>query len=274
MKELIEFWKGESKKAAAGTDRKNQCVRQQHLWRMEYDYWNDKVSRFLMERDKVGEGFRNSQLVDTRIISKYAFHFLKTVFSKVEVQRGNMTANFRKAFGIQDIEEKKSRDKHSHHAIDATMLTLIPTNKKRDRMLELFYDIEEKKELLKGETNPEKISELSYVIDKEEKEFGAWKKQCNIHGVGEVAEFIEDNILIRHDSKDRTLTPTKKKIRVRGKIKKDENGNVRYMTGDAIRGQIHEETWLGAITQFETDEDGNKFVDTNKVYYVVILVVR
>lgn len=256
MKELVDFWKGESKKAAAGTDRKNQCIRQKHLWQMEYDYWNDKVGRFLMERDKVGEGFRNSQLVDTRIISKYAFHFLKTVFSKVEVQRGNMTADFRKAFGIQDIEEKKSRDKHSHHAIDATMLTLIPTNKKRDRMLELFYTINDKK----------KCNENT---EKEEKEYAVLKKQCNIFGVGDVAEFIEDNILIRHDSKDRALTPTKKKIRVRGKINRDKDGKERYMTGDAIRGQIHEETWLGAITQFETDEDGNRFVDTNKVYYVV-----
>jgi len=269
MKELIDFWRGESKKAVAGSDRKNQCIRQQHLWKMEFEYWNNKVERFLIERDRVGEGFRNSQLVDTRIISKYAFHFLKTVFSKVEVQRGDMTADFRKAFGIQSVEEKKSRDKHSHHAIDATMLTLIPTNKKRDRMLELFYEIEDKKR-------------INEDTSKQEKEFAVLRKQCNIHGVDEVAEFIENNILIRHDSKDQTLAETRKKIRVRGKIKKDANGKAMYMTGDAIRGRLHKETYFGAIKYPLTDENGEiQLRDGQYVYEkdkegneVITMVVR
>jgi CRISPR-associated endonuclease Csn1 len=64
--------------------------------------------------------------VDTQLISKYAFHYLKTYFDKVDVQKGSITAEFRKIYGLQIADEKKDRSKHSHHAKDAAVLTLIP----------------------------------------------------------------------------------------------------------------------------------------------------
>ena len=266
LKDNVAFWKSQSKKAQT-KERKDQCIRQRHLWQMELDYWSNKVERFTMT--EVTSGFRNSQLNDTRIITKYAFHYLKTVFNRVDVQKGSVTANFRKMLGIQSIDEKKSRDKHSHHAIDATVLTLIPTAAQRDKMLELFYKIQEEEWL------GHNISTLVRELENE-------RKKCGLMGnISNVVPFIEDNILINHISKDQTLTPSRKRKRIRGKIvpKRDNNGNVLYelnedgtfkldkfghkipqakewITGDSIRGQLHKESFFGAIRYPETDENG------------------
>jgi CRISPR-associated endonuclease Csn1 len=96
---------------------------------------------------EVVSSFKHSQLNDTRLITKYAYHYLKSVFSKVEVQKGCITADFRKILGVQSVDEKKNREKHSHHAIDAAILTLIPVAAKRDKLLELFYKIQEFKKI-------------------------------------------------------------------------------------------------------------------------------
>lgn len=286
LKDNVDYWKSQSK-IAQDKDRKDQCIRQKHLWQMELDYWQNKVDRFTMT--EVTSGFRNSQLVDTRIITKYAYHYLKTVFNKVEVQKGEVTAGFRKMLGIQSINEKKSRDKHSHHAIDATMLTLIPVAAKRDKMLEMFYQIQERKKLNSD------TSSLEKDLQREIKSCGFGKN------ISEVAPFIENNILINHISKDQTLTPAHKRKRIRGKIvpKRDENGNILYeinedgsfklnkfghkipqtkdwITGDCIRGQLHGETYYGAITQAKKDENGkilrddtHSIISSEEKYFVV-----
>ena len=270
LKDNVEFWKAQSKRAQ-DKDRKDYCIRQRHLWQMELDYWQSKVSRFTMT--EVTSGFRNNQLNDTRIITKYAYHYLKTVFSKVEVQKGSVTANFRKMLGVQSLDEKKSRDKHSHHAIDATILTLIPTAAQRDRMLELFYKIQEKKRF------DENTSELERELDRE-------IKNCGLSGnVSEIVPFIENSILVNHVSKDQTLTPAKRKARVRGKevfVKNKQGESVnKWITGDSIRGQLHGETFYGAITQGQKDENGKLLrnedgtIATNgKVFYVVRRVLK
>lgn len=270
LKDNVEFWKAQSKRAQ-DKDRKDYCIRQKHLWQMELDYWQNKVSRFTMT--EVTSGFRNNQLNDTRIITKYAYHYLKTVFNKVEVQKGSVTANFRKMLGVQSVDEKKSRDKHSHHAIDATILTLIPTAAQRDRMLELFYKIQEKKRF------NEKTSELESELERE-------IKNCGLSGnVSKFVPFVENNILVNHVSKDQTLTPARRKARVRGKEvfvrnKQDEVVN-KWITGDSIRGKLHGETFYGAITQGQKDENGELLrnedgtIATNgKIFYVVRRVLK
>ncbi len=265
LKDNVEFWKAQSKRAQ-DKDRKDYCIRQRHLWQMELDYWQDKVSRFTMT--EVTTGFRNNQLNDTRIITKYAYHYLKTVFNKVEVQKGSVTANFRKMLGVQSVDEKKSRDKHSHHAIDATILTLIPTAAKRDRMLELFYRIQEKEKL--GD-------ETTYLENELKREISS----CGLGGnVSDIVPFIEGNVLVDHVSKDQTLVPAHKRKRIKGKIvpKKDENDNVLYelnedgslkldkyghrilqakewIAGDSIRGQLHKDSFFGAIKYPKADKN-------------------
>jgi len=266
LKDNVEFWKTQSKRAQ-DKDRKNQCIRQQHLWKMELDYWKAKVDRFTMT--EVTSGFRHNQLNDTRLITKYAYHYLKTVFNKVDVQKGKITSNFRKILGVQSTDKKKNRDKHSHHAIDATILTMIPPAAQRDKMLELFYKIQEEEKLHRDTTVLKK--ELSKEI-----------KKCNLPiNVSLIAPFIENNILIKHVSKDQTLTPAHKRKRIRGKIVplRDADGKIIYetnadgtvkknkyghpvprakqwITGDSIRGQLHKDSFFGAIKYPIIDKEG------------------
>ena len=244
---------------------KDDYIVDRHILELELRYWQDKVSRFKTNPEEWKDSFRNNQLNDTRIITKYAYHFLKTVFDEVTVQRGDMTANFRKALGIQSIEEKKNRDLHAHHAIDATMLTLIPTNTKRDQLLELFYKKEELQRLGKMEE-----------YQKEEKKYKELLESCDIKGVENIPSYIEDNIIIQHKSKDQTLTPARRRQRVRGKVVQ-KNGADIWMTGDTLRGSLHKETWYGAIAPAMVDKNGNKVLDgkgnlipdTDKIKYVV-----
>lgn len=236
IKAQIELWKGKNK-AATTMERKNECMQQRHLWEMELDYWQTKLRTFTIQKDDLDLGFRNSQLVDTRIITKYAFHYLKSVFARVDVQKGSVTAEFRKILGIQSTDEKKDRDKHSHHAIDAAVLTLIPTAAQRDRMLELFHKKEEVDDMEKGA--------IQLKLDKE-------IDSCRVGSADKLVDTIEQNILVNHVSKDQTLTPAKKPRRNgRHKIKGQ------WMQGDSIRGSLHQDTFYGAIA---TDDEKKRMV--------------
>lgn len=261
IKDRIEFWKASSKRAA-DKEHKDVAIRQRHIWEMELEYWQKKVKTFTIQKDDLTDGFRNSQLVDTRIITKYAFHYLKSVFSRVEVQKGSATAEFRKMLGVQSVDEKKSREKHSHHAIDATILTLIPASSKRVKMTKLFYEIQEDRR--QNIDCSDKVRELEREI-----------KSCQIGDIAPLTEFVENNILINHVSKDQALTPACRRVRVRGKIVLDKNGKEIWKKGDCIRGKLHGETFYGAITQAKKNEngqilrneDGSIMVD-EQLYYV------
>lgn len=211
LKGNVSFW-GEQAKRAQDKPRKDYCMRQKHLWRMEWDYWQKKVDAFT--RTEVTSGFRNSQLNDTRIITKYAYHYLRFLFNRVEVQKGQYMSDFRKMLGIQGIYKKKNRDKHVHHAIDAAILTLIPVAAKRGRMMELFYKIEEGKRLGND------ISMLIWQLDKE-------RKECGFKNAAGIDEFIENNIIVNHISKDNALTPAKRKG--------SRQGKEIWIKGDSIR---------------------------------------
>lgn len=227
IKAQIELWKGKSRTATT-IDRKNTCIRQKHLWELERDYWQAKVRTFTIQKDELGQGFINSQLVDTRIITKYAFHYLKSVFTRVDVEKGNVTADFRKILGIQSVDEKKDRSKHSHHAIDAAILTMIPVAAQRDRMIELFYQSEEadgwERDLLRAKLNKEIVS-------------------CNIGSVCGMVDTIENNILINHVTKDQTLSPAKKPRYINNKKQVGQ-----WNQGDSIRGSLHQDSFYGKIS--------------------------
>ena len=222
LKGNVDFWQTQSKRAIE-KGRKDYCIRQRHLWQMELDYWKAKVDRFTMT--EVKEGFRNSQLIDTGIITKYATLYLKSIFNNVDVQKGSATAEFRKMLGIQSIDEKKDRSLHSHHAIDATVLTLIPVAAKRQRMLKLFYDIEEAERL---------GHDYQYLSRKLSQEI----VECSFgENVSLIPQFIEEHIIIKHHSTDRTFSSIKTKPSV----------NKFISGGDSVRGRLHKETFYGAI---------------------------
>ena len=249
IKQQIDFWKTKAKKAS-DKQWKDDAIRQRHLWQMDLDYWKNKVDRFTIA--EITTGFKNSQKVDTQLISKYALHYMKTYFEKVEVQKGSITAEFRKIYKLQVADEKKDRSKHSHHAKDAAVLTLIPVAAKRDAILEKYYESKENKTPF-TDTEPYKGFKREFV----------WG--------------IDDTVLINNITNGQALTPAKRKIRKRGKEQfiKGTNQSM-WATGDSIRGQLHQETFYGAIKPAKRDEKGilqkdeeGKFIQEEKIKYVV-----
>lgn len=240
----IDFWRFKSK-TANDKETKDKAIRELHLRQMSYDYWSNKLDRF--KRKEVTQGFINSQLVDTQIITKYAFHYLKTVFPKVDVVKGVTTSQFRKIFGFQSFEDLKDRGKHYHHAIDAAVLTLIPTPKKREEILRRAYEFEES----------------NYKKQYHEKPF----KGFNYYMIDE----IKNNLLVYNlVDKDRTLTPVIKKVRKRGRIVwiDRENNIPKFAKGDAIRGELHQQTYYGKIKVAAKNEDGSLSRDEDgKIIY-------
>lgn len=267
----VEYWKGQARRAQ-NKDRKDQCMREMHLWKMELEYWTKKLERFTIT--EVTDGFKNSQLVDTRVITRHAVLYLKSIFNHVEVQRGETTTEFRKILGLQSIDEKKDRSLHSHHAIDATVLTVIPSAAKRDRMLELFYRIEETKKALKNYNENNKAGlnlELKGLEEKLDKE----KKDCRVgRRVNELDRFIDENIIVSHHKKDQALTPAHRRLRKRGKIVGGKE-HQRWQTGDSLRGEINKASYYGAITQFAKDANGKVLMKDRQaqidptIYYVI-----
>lgn len=248
INQQIDFWKTKSKKAA-DKQWKDDAIRQRHLWQMELDYWKNKVDRFTMK--EVTSGFKNSQKVDTQLISKYAFHYLKTYFEKVDVQKGSITAEFRKIYKLQIPDEKKDRSKHSHHAKDAAVLTLIPVAAKRDEILKEYYEHRERKE--NYTTEPYKGFKREFV----------WN--------------IDDSVLINNITNNQSLSPAKRKVRKRGKEQYIPGTNKpMWATGDCIRGQLHQETFYGAIKPAKRNEKGliikdeeGKMILEDKLRYVI-----
>lgn len=270
LKNRVEFWKKKARQALT-KENKDKAIRQKHLWQMELDYWKDKLSRFTMT--EVSEGFKHRQLNDTRLITKYAYHYLKSVFDKVDVQKGIITSEFRKIFGFP----VKTRDNHSHHTIDATILTLMPVASRRDEMLRLFYEIQENKKL--NIDTKEKEKQLEGLI-----------KSCRIGKTVGITKHIENNILVKYVSKDRALTPAIRNKRVGGKVvwERNEKGEIlidingkkipKYkLTGDCIRGELHKASFYGAIRQSkretekkkEQEEDASYETSYNDISYVI-----
>ncbi len=222
---------------------KNKRVQEKHYFKMHYDYWHDKVERFTA--DEVKDSWARRQLVDTQMVSKYAKEFLKTYFKKVAVQKGSVTADFRKIFGFQEEDEIKSRNRHTHHAIDAAVLTLIPVNSSyRERILREYYEAQESFRPI-----PNRVP------------FAGFNSQTLI-------QTIENNTLIVNHESDKILNQTYKNVRKRGrlqylkeeqgKFKLDKNGNKILLKakGDTVRSELYAQTYLGKIKDVERYDDG------------------
>ncbi len=275
LEDKVIYWKGRSSRAA-DPDSKNSAIKQCHLWQMEYDEWSQRLKNLTAK--EITPSFRNNQLNDTRIISKYAYHYLKSVFGRVVVQRGETTAVFRKIFGFQEAYEKKDRSRHTHHAIDALTLSLIPYGPKRERMMELWYQIQEAHRFKDYDSE----RQLKDKLDREVRLCGLGN-----YSPDEVVRYIEDTTLVRNDSTNNVLTKNIKRYRVRGKVVplRDENGNIVYektangtvrvkakhvSQGNSIRGAIHDQSFYGKIEKWKDDgshEKEERFVKRRKLEY-------
>ncbi len=247
-KKTRDNYKGlyESRKKPFGNEdevKKNKRIQEKHYFKMHYDYWRDKIERFTTKEIK--DSWARRQLVDTQMVSKYAREFLKTYFKKVAVQKGSVTAQFRKIYGFQEENETKSRNKHTHHAIDAAVLTLIPVNSsRRDSILNKTYLLQE-------------TENKQYTT----KPFSSFNSQTLI-------KEIENQTLIVNYDKDKILQQTTKNIRKRGKLQyitdshgefiKDAVGNniIKKAQGNTVRSTLYKQTFLGKIKDVERYSDG------------------
>lgn len=255
-------------KAASTKEIKDKKIRRRHYLTLKRDYLQGKYDRFIWKEPKVG--FKNSQIPDTGIITKYAQAYLKSYFKRVESVKGGMVAEFRKQWGIQEsyIDEnglkqykEKDRSKHTHHTIDAITIACMTKDK---------YDVLAHAWRLEDEQNKK---EAKAIIEQAK----PWKT------FKEDLLKIEDEILVSHFAPDNVKKQSKKIIRIRGKKqyvaeierdekgkaipKKDANGKVIYKLnekgekiprlhqGDTVRGSLHQDSIYGAIKNpLNTDE--------------------
>ncbi len=244
--------------------RNNKMV-EKHLKTFERDYWKGKYERFAME--EVPEGFKNSQITDAGLITRFARNYLSCLFrtpagnSNVRVVNGIAVDQFRKAWGLQKEYEKKSRTNHIHHCIDAVVIACM-VKEKYDAFAEAWRKAEE---------------DGKFDVKDELKKYKPWDKFTT-----DVLA-LENEVLIVHAHKDNVPKQTKKKLRKRGKIqylveyekdpygnilrdnrgrklvKKDKNGKTvykldrngkripLYQKGDTVRGSLHLDTFYGII---------------------------
>lgn len=247
-------WKNKASYAST-KEIKDNCIQRYHMIKMDLDYWRAKYDTFTIKEYKAG--WKNSQLRDTQIITKFALPYLKTVFRKVSVEKAEVVRAFKEIYEVKLADEKKDRSLHSHHAIDAAILTLIPPFYDRDKIL-LKYN--EEKDRRTGRTYHEK--------PKEWRDFVPSKILS-----------IREDILINNLSENRTTLPTYKVVRKRGRIvwKDKENNLKKIAQGDTIRGQLHGESLYGAIKLPKRDEQNKILFDDNGKMIVEddpILVIR
>ncbi|MEQ9302198.1 MAG: HNH endonuclease domain-containing protein [Cyclobacteriaceae bacterium] len=225
------------RKRARGMETKEQKDRRlqnKHYYKLKLDYWRNKVYRFKME--EVKPGFKNSQLIDTGIITKYARAYLNTMFDRVVSIKGEVTATFRKHWGLQEEYAQKERVNHIHHCIDAIVVASIT----KDKYDALAHAVRQ------SETGNHQQARQEISATK------PWKSFV------EDIRAIEKETLISHHTPDQMHKQSKKALRKRKRIQRDEHGEVIYTRGDTARGSLHKDTFYGAIK----DQEG-------KVHYVV-----
>ena len=218
-------------KAASTKDRRDKYIIDRTKLRFEHSYLYTKYKYFNME--EVPEGFKNSQSVDIGIISKYGNLFLKTVFNKVYPIKGKTTANLRQMWGL----DEKTRDNHAHHAKDAIVVACC-TRDINDTLANYYHDLEQHEYY--GKSKPS----FSHRIP--------WQ---GFHK--DVAEF-DTNTLISHHTPDVLPIQSKKAIRKRGVIQRNENGKIKFKQGDTVRGALHKESYYGAIKREEINKKTGK----------------
>lgn len=229
----LDSWKDNIEKLRKDADRirthssmdkgvKDGWIQKRHKLRLELEYWEGKYRRFQMT--EVPEGFSRRQGAGIGLVGKYAGLYLKSLFHRkddrtktnVRVIKGSTTAEYRKMWGIQDEYEKKSRDNHIHHCIDAIVIACISTGEYNETAR--YYQQYEEYE--RGRANKPQFKK-------------PW------------ATFTEDikalskELLVVHDTPDNMPKQSRKKV-------KTPNGII-YQQGDTARGSLHSDTYYGAI---------------------------
>ena len=201
---------------------KDAMIQKRHRLIMELDYWRGKTARFTMT--EVPEGFSNRQGVDIGIIGRYARLYLKTVFQKVYVVKGATTADFRRAWGLQNEYSQKERVNHIHHCIDAITIACIDGQSYQEwtaYQREVEY------------TERYRTSRPQFAKP--------WPTFT------EDVKAVAEELLVSHHTSNNLPKHTRKKLRVRGKVQLNSQGQPIYIQGDTARAALHQQTFYGAI---------------------------
>ncbi|MEW8248204.1 MAG: type II CRISPR RNA-guided endonuclease Cas9 [Candidatus Thiodiazotropha endolucinida] len=89
-----------------------------------YTKWLGNFDEFAGED---GKGFLARQLTDTAYLSRVSRHYLQSVCRRVDVTPGRLTALLRGKWGLNGLlneGNRKNRDDHRHHAIDAAVVAV------------------------------------------------------------------------------------------------------------------------------------------------------
>lgn len=206
---------------------KDARIRRKNRLKMELKYWKGKYDRFTMT--EVPEGFARRQGAGIGLISKYAALYLKSYFHdtlhpenrQVYSVKGAITEEFRKMWGIQDEYEKKSRDSHTHHCIDAIVVACIGKNE-FNKIGEFYRDI------------------FNYYEGKREKPVFEKPWPTFTQDLKQITE----ELLVVHDTPDNMPKKASRVI--------DTKQGKKVAKGDCARGSLHQDTYYGAI-----ERDGN-----------------
>lgn len=203
-------------------DMKDKLIQKRHKLKIELEYKQDKYNRFVMT--EVPEGFARRQAAGIGLVGKYAGQYLKTLFHKsddrtksnVRVVKGSITAEFRKMWGIQNEYEKKSRDNHVHHCIDALTIACIDTGAYNE-MAKYYQQLEE--------------YERSRAQKPEfEKPWPTFTEDVKV---------LAEEVLVVHNTPDNIAKRMSRRVKTPRGI---------FVTGgDSVRGSLHMETYYGAI---------------------------
>jgi CRISPR-associated endonuclease Csn1 len=227
LQKSVNYARNKARKAP-DKESKDKALVEFHHKRQELSYWRSKLRNFQVE--EVPEGFSNSQLVDTRIISKYAVQYLKSYFDRVYSMRASGVSMLRSIWGV----EEKFRNEHIHHTADAILVGSV-SPAFYNTLADYFRQVERHDQ---GRASHPRTPEP----------WPGFAEYLN-HG-------LRTDVLVVHHHQDLLLKPTFKKVRVRGAIQKNKDGETLYSQGDSARGPLHKETFYGQIQR--PSEDPNE----------------
>ncbi|WP_191013827.1 type II CRISPR RNA-guided endonuclease Cas9 [Treponema zioleckii] len=222
---------------------KNKKIVERHKAQLELDYYKGKLRRFTTK--EVTGGFKHSQLNDTRIITKFALQYLRSVFPHTFPVKGSMTDTFKRQWGLLDRAESKDRSNYRHHVIDA--LTIACVDRRKFNLLsEAIRNSADGTHLKFAKPwdsfDKDVLAAVQYIVPK---------------------HFVDDN----------SLRQTKKVLRDprTGKPKLDKNGNKIYIKGNTARGSLHKDTFYGCIM---TPPEKGENLENKKPIFVQRVEVR
>ena len=200
-----------------------------HKAQLELDYYKGKLRRFTTT--EVSSGFKHSQLNDTRIITKFALNYLKSVFPHTFPVKGSMTDTFKRQWGLLDRTESKDRTNYRHHAVDALTIACVDRTK-FNLLSEAIRNSADGTHLKFAKPwesfDTDVLSAVQYIIPK---------------------HFVDDN----------SLRQSKKVLRDRSGKPILKNGHKVYIQGNTARGSLHKDTFYGCImTPPEKDTEPQK----------------